>query len=50
MFWAESAGDLVGLKLQGLAENVAASKAVLECVDEVSLKYKPLLQDPVRSP
>ena len=47
MFWAESAGDLVGLKLQGLAENVAASEAVLECVDEVSLKYKPRLQDPL---
>jgi hypothetical protein len=47
MIFVENASPYVGLKLKGLAATVAASEPILECVDEINLKYAPKVQDPI---
>ena len=47
MIFVENAAPYVGLKLKGLAATVAVSEPILECVDEINLKYAPKVQDPI---
>ena len=47
MIFVENLSPYVGLKLKGLASTVAASEPILECVDEINLKYALKVQDPI---
>jgi hypothetical protein len=46
IYLVENAGENMGLYLEGLSEEVAQDDDILECVDEITLKYCPKPQDP----
>ena len=43
----EVSSGVIGLKLQGLTNNVSKNPKLSQCLDEISLKYDPIATDPI---